>query len=32
MSSRDKFLVIVAILGGVGGLVNTVLYSDIVGL
>jgi hypothetical protein len=30
MSSRDKFLVIWAILGGLGGLVNTLLYSDIV--
>jgi hypothetical protein len=30
VSSRDKFLVIWAILGGLGGLVNTLLYADVV--
>jgi hypothetical protein len=30
MSSSEKFLVVLAILGGVGGLLNTLLYSDIV--
>jgi hypothetical protein len=30
MSSRDKFLIVMALLGGVGGLVNTLLYSEIV--
>jgi hypothetical protein len=30
MSSGAKFLVILAILGGVGGLVNTLLDSEIV--
>ena len=30
MSSRDKFLVIWVILGGLGGLVNTLLFSDVI--
>jgi hypothetical protein len=30
MSSRDKVLVILAVCGGLGGLVNTLVYSDIV--
>jgi len=30
MSSRDKYLLILAVLGGLGGFVNTLLYSDIV--
>jgi hypothetical protein len=30
MSNRDKILVILAFLTGIGGLVHTLLYSDIV--
>jgi hypothetical protein len=30
MSSRDKVLVILAVCGGLGGFVNTLLYSDLV--